>query len=73
MAPSNLGYPKDLFILPYDHRGSFEAGLLGPDFSRAGREVTPKNWSSWPDTNESSTRDFLKLSKRACPLSPPLF
>ena len=23
-----LGYPKDLLMLPFDHRGYFEAGLL---------------------------------------------
>lgn len=29
MNVSSLGYDKDLFILPFDHRSSFEAGLLG--------------------------------------------
>ena len=29
MNASDLGYNKDLFILPFDHRSSFEAGLLG--------------------------------------------
>ena len=29
MQVSGLGYDKDLFILPFDHRSSFEAGLLG--------------------------------------------
>ncbi len=29
MKASDLGYNKDLFILPFDHRSSFEAGLLG--------------------------------------------
>ena len=29
MNASDLGHEKDLFILPFDHRGSFEAGLLG--------------------------------------------
>ena len=29
MATSDLGYPNDLFVLPFDHRGSFEKGLLG--------------------------------------------
>ncbi len=29
MNASDLGYDKDLFILPFDHRSSFEAGLLG--------------------------------------------
>ena len=28
MEVSSLGYDKDLFILPFDHRSSFEAGLL---------------------------------------------
>ncbi len=41
MSASDLGYNKDLFILPFDHRSSFEAGLLGPDFSRAGRQADP--------------------------------
>ena len=38
MDISNLGYGNDLFILPFDHRSSFEAGLLGI----RGREVTPE-------------------------------
>lgn len=29
MDVSTLGYGKNLFILPFDHRSSFEAGLLG--------------------------------------------
>ena len=29
MDASAVGYDKDLFILPFDHRSSFEAGLLG--------------------------------------------
>ena len=29
MHSSDLGYHKHLFILPFDHRSSFEAGLLG--------------------------------------------
>ena len=29
MSISGLGYDKDLFILPFDHRSSFEEGLLG--------------------------------------------
>ena len=29
MNISGLGYIQDLFILPFDHRSSFEAGLLG--------------------------------------------
>ena len=29
MDVSAFGYDKDLFILPFDHRSSFEAGLLG--------------------------------------------
>ncbi len=29
MNASDLGYNKDLFILPFDHRSSFESGLLG--------------------------------------------
>ena len=29
MISPKLGYKKDLFVLPFDHRGSFEFGLLG--------------------------------------------
>jgi len=29
MAISGLGYPKNLFVLPFDHRSSFEKGLFG--------------------------------------------
>ena len=38
MDTSVLGYPKDLFVLPFDHRGSFESGLLGID----GRPAAPR-------------------------------
>ena len=34
-----LGYGRDLFVLPFDHRASFEAGLLGI----RGREADPKS------------------------------
>lgn len=36
MARAASGYEKDLFILPFDHRSSFEAGLLGI----SGRDAT---------------------------------
>ena len=29
MDSAGPGYPEDLFVLPFDHRSSFEAGLLG--------------------------------------------
>ena len=29
MDVQELGYGGDLFVLPFDHRSSFEAGLLG--------------------------------------------
>ena len=29
MSSSDLRYRRDLFVLPFDHRGSFESGLLG--------------------------------------------
>ncbi|MCH7892397.1 MAG: DUF2090 domain-containing protein [Gemmatimonadetes bacterium] len=29
MTIAGLGYPKGLFVLPFDHRSSFERGLLG--------------------------------------------
>ena len=29
MIPPGTGYDRDLFVLPFDHRGSFESGLLG--------------------------------------------
>ena len=29
MTASGIGYDRDLFVLPFDHRSSFEAGLLG--------------------------------------------
>ena len=36
MIDSSLGYDKDLFILPFDHRSSFEVGLLGVQGRAAG-------------------------------------
>ena len=38
MAISGLGYRKDLFVLPFDHRSSFERGLLGI----SGRQADPQ-------------------------------
>ena len=38
MGNSSLGYHKDLFVLPFDHRSSFEAGLLGI----RGRQTDPQ-------------------------------
>jgi len=29
MAMSNLGYPDTLFVMPFDHRGSFQAKMFG--------------------------------------------
>ena len=29
MDIATLGYDRELFVLPFDHRASFEAGLLG--------------------------------------------
>ena len=40
MAGSGTGYGKDLFILPFDHRGSFEAGLLGVSGAAVPPEAT---------------------------------
>ena len=42
MSVVELGYRQDLFVLPFDHRGSFESGLLGisgrrPDASESER------------------------------------
>ncbi len=41
MAASGAGYGKDLFILPFDHRGSFEAGLLGVSGAAVPPESVP--------------------------------
>ncbi len=38
MAIAGLGYQKDLFVLPFDHRSSFERGLLGV----SGRQADPQ-------------------------------
>ena len=38
MVTSTVGYDRDLFVLPFDHRGSFEAGLLGIRGREASRE-----------------------------------
>lgn len=40
MSISSLGYSKDLFILPFDHRSSFEEGLLGIKRRAADSEET---------------------------------
>ena len=38
MVTSSPGYDQDLFVLPFDHRSSFEAGLLGI----RGRQADPE-------------------------------
>ena len=38
MAIAGLGYQNDLFVLPFDHRSSFERGLLGI----SGRQADPQ-------------------------------
>ena len=38
MNAQSIGYRQDLFVLPFDHRGSFETGLLGI----RGRRPTPQ-------------------------------
>ena len=40
MTGNDLGYRKDLFILPFDHRGSFEAGLVGVRDGQVSEEQT---------------------------------
>jgi myo-inositol catabolism protein IolC len=67
MAPSNLGYQKDLFILPFDHRGSFETGLLGPEFSRAGREVTPQELEHLAGYKKVIYEGFLEAVEKDVP------
>jgi myo-inositol catabolism protein IolC len=68
MAPYNLGYQKDLFILPFDHRGSFEAGLLGPEFSRAGREVTPQELAHLAGYKRAIYEGFLEGVEKGVPV-----
>ena len=38
MSIAPVGYNQDLFVLPFDHRSSFEAGLLGI----SGRQANPQ-------------------------------
>jgi myo-inositol catabolism protein IolC len=67
MTLSHLGYPKDLFILPFDHRGSFETGLLGPEFSRAGRDVTPEELERLAGYKRVIYEGFLEAVEKGVP------
>ncbi len=69
MTSNDLGYRKDLFILPFDHRGSFEAGLLGVRDGQVSddqtREISSAKRIIYDAFLEASTRGDVSLQESA--------
>ena len=57
MAIAAQGYDKDLFILPFDHRSSFEAGLL----EIRGRQPNPEEVKQLAGYKRVIYDGFLKV------------
>jgi 5-dehydro-2-deoxygluconokinase len=59
MAMQNLGYPKPLYVMPFDHRGSFQEKM----FDIKGRQPTAeetKNIASYKDVVYEGFKEALK-------------
>ncbi len=63
MDLSVLGYDQDLFILPFDHRSSFEAGLLGI----RGREADPQEVEQLAGYKRVIYEGFLEALEKGVP------
>ena len=63
MEISALGYHKDLFVLPFDHRSSFEAGLLGI----RGRQADPQEVQRLAAYKRVIYEGFLKAIENDVP------
>ena len=55
MISAKTGYNNDLFVLPFDHRGSFESGLLGI----RSRQPTPQETERLADLKRVIYEGFL--------------
>ena len=64
MSISGLGYNKDLFILPFDHRSSFEEGLLG--IKR--RQANPQETQQLADYKRVIYDGFLEAIDHGVPV-----
>ncbi len=64
MDLSALGYDKDLFILPFDHRSSFEAGLLGVQ----GRQADPQEVEQLASYKRVIYEGFLEALEKGVPV-----
>ena len=67
MDLSALGYGKDLFILPFDHRSSFEAGLL----DIRGRQAVPQEVEQLAGYKRVIYEGFLEALEKADPMNVP--
>ncbi len=63
MRVSKPGYDRDLFILPFDHRSSFEAGLL----RIIGREAEPEEVTQLAAYKQVIYEGFLQAVDRGAP------
>jgi 5-dehydro-2-deoxygluconokinase len=63
MDVSALGYGKNLFILPFDHRSSFEAGLLGI----RGRQASPDEVEQLSAYKQVIYEGFLEALQQGVP------
>ena len=61
---STLGYRKNLFILPFDHLSSFEAGLLGI----RGRQADPQEVEQLAGYKRIIYEGFLEAIENSVPL-----
>ncbi len=64
MDLSTLGYEKDLFILPFDHRSSFEAGLL----DIRGRQADPQEVEQLASYKRVIYEGFLEALEKGVPV-----
>ena len=63
MGISAIGYDRDLFVLPFDHRSSFEAGLLRIH----GREANPQELEQLAGYERAIYEGFLEAIGNGVP------
>ena len=63
MRATSLGYDRDLFVLPFDHRSSFEAGLL----DIKGRQAEPHEVKRLADYKRVIYDGFLRALEDGVP------
>ena len=63
-----LGYDRDLYILAFDHRGSF-----AKMFGISGREPTAEETAQIQDAKRLIFEGFQQALAQACRARPPVF